>query len=397
MIPDRWAAGYLAPGERILWEGRPAVHACALKKEEGKSLLFLPPLASAVGMVVILCTCGAPWWAAAGFGTLMGFLALTILFDMTAPALYRRRVLHRTAYAITNRRILRYRGGVTDALDSRSRPAYRLIPHDDGTSTISFSTEQKTRWTLSAGGVSVQTRIPQTELTALLTASLGSLDSIELTALPDAEAAKKALSAMDTLIPPASPLPDPPLLRLEPGERLLWQGRPEKPPRGWNVNWLDFPGALWAMLIGLAGWGLMLYALVTGPDPGPALPVVLAMFGLPFAFGAYRVCLRSCILRQRMAQTAYVITDRRVLAGVRGKTRQYVLRPGDVIGMTQGRGGCGTIVIGSIGAALQLAGQRRKGSLCDEPGFQLLHIPQPLCAMDALHALLSTNEEESPC
>lgn len=66
------------------------------------------------------------------------FIALRVLYPGFLYPLYRRWLIPRTEYAVTNRRILRLRNGRTDALDCASLPPVRIDMEQSGMGTLRF-------------------------------------------------------------------------------------------------------------------------------------------------------------------------------------------------------------------------------------------------------------------
>ena len=126
-----FARPYLAPGETVLWRGRP---------EKGHLL-------NAGDIVMIpfsIFWCGfAVFWfitaLEAGLFALFGIPFVCVGLYMTVGRFfhmsYRRK---RTAYVITTGKIIRKIGNRIDMLDAKTMPAIHVTAHTDGTGHIRF-------------------------------------------------------------------------------------------------------------------------------------------------------------------------------------------------------------------------------------------------------------------
>ncbi|MBR3765511.1 MAG: hypothetical protein IKK57_13295 [Clostridia bacterium] len=387
-MPDpRWYEPWITPGEKILWQGEPAPDAPRFTKEDAKSLLFLPFLGAGVFMLYNIARSDPPEWVLWSFGGIIGIWLLGVLFSTLAPLLYRLWLTPGMAYAVTDRRILRYRRGTVDALDVIHLPRGRVIPTKDGCGTITFAMDKTTAVHVSPGGFQLYTHLPQDWLTALLRTSLASLDSFELYHIPEAEHVLALIRGVEPSIPDMQPLSDAPLLPLDPGEKLLWQGRPERPPLGFDYDWLNILPALFVLGVGLIAVG----ALTFLPRQTTDSPLIIQIiFSFPIFVGLYMLLGRTVLQRISMRRTVIVITDRRILRSIGGKVETFI--PGETqrMGLFQGRDGSGTILLGDLWATIQAyrpIGTKNARSLSSYPGFQLRFIPDAARAMDAINAL----------
>ena len=387
MIEPRWYDPFLTPDERILWEGQPAENPPVFQKEDAKNLLFLPFLGMGGFMLYTVSTSDPPGWVLWSFGSLIGVWLLFVLLSSLAPLLYRLWLVPGLAYVVTDRRILRYRRGVVDALDVARLPKGRIIPTKDGCGTITFEMEKRPTVHVSGAGFRVTMTTPQEWLTGMLRTSLATLDSFELFHIAEAEQVLALIRSVETAIPAVRPLMETPLLPLEEGEKLLWQGRPETPPIGFDYDWLSIMPGLFLMGAGLAAVGAMTFL----PRQTADSPLVLQLlFSIPIFVGLYLLIGRSLLERFQMRRTVIVITDRRILRAVGGRVKAFI--PGETIrlGLFQGQHGCGTVLLGDVWAAmsaLTLHGHRGGFRLTSEKGFQLRYIPDAARAMDAINAL----------
>lgn len=111
---------------------------------------------------------------------------------------------------------------------------------------------------------------------------------------------------------------------LEPGERLLWQGRPDG-----RVHWRAPALRQWGMGLGFGGFGALVLALAGGNALDTGLFVVFGAVLVGVGVYYLGAChLWYAWLRRR---TDYAVTDRRALIRVRGRLRAWVIGPAMVI------------------------------------------------------------------
>ena len=132
---------------------------------------------------------------------------------------------------------------------------------------------------------------------------------------------------------------------LEPGELILWQGKPERVPLFYRVNWLHLP-----LLAFGAVFGAVLAALFLS-DGLSLWPLTILPLGLLTACAHYGVW-QYIRLHMLLKKASYVVTDRRVLRLYDGKAEEHALRAGahpfgalPPIYMTLRPDGSGTIIL----------------------------------------------------
>lgn len=129
-----FARSYLTPGEAILWRGKP-----------GKGHLLTPQDAYMIPFSIFWCgfaffleitaiAGGAPFFFAL-FGIPFICVGVYITVGRFFHAAYLRK---RTAYVITNKKIIRKRGNRVDMLDGRTMPSAHITTFSDGSGTIHF-------------------------------------------------------------------------------------------------------------------------------------------------------------------------------------------------------------------------------------------------------------------
>ena len=96
---------------------------------------------------------------------------------------------------------------------------------------------------------------------------------------------------------------------LEPGERVLWQGR----PRG-GIDWRRFAGQ--RTVIGLVFMGFALFWVISAFRAGASglLGAVFPLFGLPFVWLGFRIAGGEELWRAWLRRRSwYTLTDRRAM------------------------------------------------------------------------------------
>lgn len=137
-----WYASLLESGERVLWQGRPGRVPLLYRVH----WLHLPPLlfAAVLGTVLaaMLLSAGTMLWPLA--------LAFTLpfLYYGVWQYIHLHRLLGKTEYAVTNRRVLRLYGGRTDSLSFLPEaypfgavPPMYMTLNPDGSGTIILSAD----------------------------------------------------------------------------------------------------------------------------------------------------------------------------------------------------------------------------------------------------------------
>jgi hypothetical protein len=134
---------------------------------------------------------------------------------------------------------------------------------------------------------------------------------------------------------------------VEPGESLIWAGRPAQGLRLTRSDLLTIPfSLLWVWLI------------------GDAVPLLFRLWGIPFVvIGLYLIAGRFFVDARRRARTYYGLTDTRVLIVVVGSTRKLIaldLAAQKELEVEEAAAGRGTIRFG-------VAGESASGGDGNEP------------------------------
>lgn len=129
-----FARSYIGPGEMILWKGKP-----------GKGHLLTSQDAFMIPFSILWCGFAFFWEGTALFSDGPFFFKLWgIPFVIMGLYITVGRFIHtvirrkRTAYVITNKKIIRCQGGKIDILQGRGMPAVHVTAFRDGNGTIRF-------------------------------------------------------------------------------------------------------------------------------------------------------------------------------------------------------------------------------------------------------------------
>ena len=128
-----FARPYLAPGETILWRGRPETgHLLS-----GQDFILIP-------FSILWCGFAIFWTVTAMMHTPFPFALFGVPFVCVGLYISIGRFFHiayvrkNTAYVITNQKIIRRRGNKIDMLDAKTMPTIHVTARTDGTGTIRF-------------------------------------------------------------------------------------------------------------------------------------------------------------------------------------------------------------------------------------------------------------------
>lgn len=149
---------------------------------------------------------------------------------------------------------------------------------------------------------------------------------------------------------------------LRPGERVLWQGRPD-------VRAYSMRGAWYLIPFSLLWGGFAIFWEVTVITSGA--PIFFWLWGIPFvAVGLYMIFGRWVVARREAANTLYAITDRRVLIETGAFRRTFMqldLRDLPASQLEERPGGLGTITLGPIVGLIRLPPGRPFGGMYGQP------------------------------
>ena len=126
-----FARPYLAPGETILWRGKPE-----------KGHLLGPQDWFMIPFSIFWCVFAVFWFVTAlqaGAFALFGIPFVCVGIYMTVGRFFHIAWLRKnTAYVITTAKIIRRRGKRIDMLDAKTMPTIHVTARTDGTGTIQF-------------------------------------------------------------------------------------------------------------------------------------------------------------------------------------------------------------------------------------------------------------------
>ena len=126
-----FARPYLAPGETILWRGRPE-----------KGHLLGPQDVFMIPFSIFWCGFAIFWFISAlqaGFFALFGVPFVCVgLYITVGRFIHTAMIRKKTAYVITTGKIIRKHGNRIDMLDAKTMPPIHVTARTDGTGTIRF-------------------------------------------------------------------------------------------------------------------------------------------------------------------------------------------------------------------------------------------------------------------
>ena len=313
---------HLQPGERVLWQGRPG--RCPFWTIENAPIILALPMAMAVWGVMGFALYSI---LTAGVSVPLPVLA-AILIGMTPLALWMGWLgllqwvlpwlrLRRTAYLITNKRVLRQRGNQVDALDALSLPDVTLRPEKDGHGSLLFGRHPMEMSTSYHKGPSEYHMFRK--------------EPFALWQIPEAKQVLTLLQALPEQARAVAPAAQ------APAERVLWQGKPAHIPLTYQVQWAYLPPLLSAG----AFFTALLAPVLSGGPVWPMVIVAMAAMALPlyFAIGQY------IVLHARLRRTEYIITNHAIIrrCGKEEQVCQFGALP--ALYMTIRPDGSGTIIL----------------------------------------------------
>ena len=129
-----FARSFLAPGETILWKGKPGPG----HHFSGQDVFMIPFSIFWCGFAIFwetsVIASGAPF-----FFAIFGIPFVCVGLYITVGRFFHRAYLNKhTAYVITNQKVLRKRGSKIDMLDAKTMPTIHVTARTDGTGIIRF-------------------------------------------------------------------------------------------------------------------------------------------------------------------------------------------------------------------------------------------------------------------
>jgi hypothetical protein len=300
------ADGDLLPGERVLWSGRPAQGRIGLG-DAGLTLYLVIALAVLVVSVHGLLR-HLPALVVAAMAIFYAGAVIQVLTLLVHHLVVKPLVRRRSGYQLTDLRInvtggLRSRRVWSAYLDQVGEPSVRR--HRDGTEDLVFRDRQE--------------RDPQASFhVAQLFGQVKQPRPLVLHSLTGAAQAQQAVAAAQCralgglpLVPTPGVLdvsvPLPAAVRLKPGERALWAGRPGTVPWWFGLDDVlaSVYGAGFFACSGLVG----AWAASSGTGSASALVVLVPLAAGSLYLAAGRLVHRRVLIRR----SSYVVTDRRLI------------------------------------------------------------------------------------
>ncbi|MBQ2951936.1 MAG: hypothetical protein IJE07_00095 [Clostridia bacterium] len=379
MTEPGWHLPYMTSGERVLWQTEPETRRLSFRWIALGAAAFLALLCVPIGLLAYcaLRHYSSPHVPSVIFSVMAACWVGLLLCQGLIPWLLRQMGRKQAEFVVTDRRILRCRGSMVDGLLLHQLPEPILTQEADDTATLTF-------WPVAA-------RNPEKDSGR---ANLGSMGGFSMPHIHQADRLLTVLREVRVRHERPRPIADPPLIPLERGEHLLWQGHPTRrdsgirqllsgrPIAGESGGWLFgtwaivAPGGFLALLITGIGWQWELW------------PVYLFLLVMILA-GAVtlRFALRQWARHPR--QTDYVLTDRRLIRCIDGFISEWPLDRGEAqpVYLAQGQGGTATLMLCSLPTSR--TGQRVTFSAAAAvmEGFQLRAIPDAARVADLIAAV----------
>jgi hypothetical protein len=298
--PDRLAPDRLLPGERLLWSARPGRVPVPWRHVARKAMSLVFDAAIFVLVLTVLTQLrhqdafarreGPAFWLV--MALVLAALVLPALGDVARLALLRPAQLRQAVYQVSNLRVLvtsgrRPRFTWSAYLDQIEGPA--VTRHADGTADLN----------LAGAVVMYGVREPDQVMQVIADARPRMLD--------DAACVTRPAGAVESTG-----------LVLDPGEQVLWTGRPRSVP--WWFGSTEVGKSL-RFVCGVVAFGLLAGVVFAGVAAAQYAFAALALAALYLAAG--RVIAR----RQRIRHSRYVLTDRRLIVTWRGRGKSVAQAP----------------------------------------------------------------------
>jgi len=366
MYEPGWYLPYMTSGERILWETEPEKRRLSFRwiALGASALLALMCIPAGLLLYGVLVRYGSPHIPAVFVCAMAGVWLTLLLCQYLVPWLLRQLGRRQTEYAVTDKRILRWRGGLVDSVLLHQLPEPTLLPEPDGTSTLLF-------WPVAAHN-------PERDSGRV---NLGSMAGFSLHHVQHGESLCRALRETRVKHEKLREMAREPLLPIEAGERLIWQGEPARrdsllrnwlsgrPVAGEAGGW--FFGA-WMLAVSLGFAGMVLAETGWRQDMWPMYLVLLGMA----LIGALMLVVSLTRGTGKPRHTLYVLTDRRLIRSIDGFVSECRLDRGESlpIYLAQGQDGVATLMLCSF--PVSRGGTRLTFSDAAAPmeGFQLRQI-----------------------
>lgn len=377
MTDLHWHLPYMTSGERVLWQTEPEKRRLSFRWIAAGAIALMTALTIPAGMLLcdVFVRHGSPP-ALSVIASVLAALWLWLLMGQGLYPLLLRQVGRRhPEFVVTDRRILRNRGGMVDAVLLHQLPEATLTPEADGTATLTF-------WPNVAHN-------PERDSGR---ANLGSLLGFSIPHIQQADRLQAIMQDARVKHERATPLAEAPLIPLEPGETLLWQGQPARRrslQQRLSGRYIATESGSWAigLWIMLMVAGFMTMVILEVGWQRDMWPMYLLLSGV-MAVGIALTLAPLRRGRRQTRQTDYVLTDRRVLRRIDGFVSELRLDLPTplMIYLAHGRGGCATLMLATLptihgGKTITLS-----DASAPMEGFQLRDIPDAARVADLIAA-----------
>lgn len=373
-----WYLPYMTSGERVLWQTEPEKRRLSFRLIALFSAVLLAALCIPLGMLLYhaLIRSSSPHLPSLVVSIAGALWAGLALCQTLIPWLLRQTGRRHPEYVLTDRRILRIRGNLVDSAMLHQLPEPHITPEKDGTTTLHF-------WPVAA-------KNPERDS---LRSNLGSLMGLSIRHVQHGPQLLAALKEVRVKHERPRPIGEEPLIPLEKGESLLWQGAPagRRPLdslltgryiTGISDGWFAWS---WGLVISVGFGAMVLLEVGWLWDMWPmyALLLIVALTCALMLLGAFRGHTR------RPRNVAYVLTDRRLIRRIDGQMSEIRLEreAGTPVYLAQGRSGTATLMLCSL--PLSHGGTRvvLPDSSAVMEGFLLRSIPDAARVADLIAAV----------
>lgn len=388
MLERNWYQDYMTGGERVMWESEAEKHRWTVHSADVAMLLVMLAAGLWGGylLYLVLSAQNVPVQVCIFWVIMAGLWLMLAAREFLGPWVRRHWGQRHARYVVTDRRILRWRSGWVDSMLLSQLPEPVLVEEKNGRGTLRF-------WPQAAENTAC----------GIGQANLGSMAGFELRQIARAEEVRRLLREKGKRPERPAAVHEEPFFPLEKGERLLWQGCPDR-QRAWRSGDRSrLPGALWVTTLTVS-FDLLVVSLVGSHPDMWILHAMLLGIGAVGA-ASFLIPFRRSV--QRIRRTRYMLTDRRAVMQAGGRESEKRLDGGDApyVYLAQGRGGTATLMLAHLSKGWNAHAAFTSGEGMQpwhEPapdsarytsgftgfGFLMLHIPDAAEVADRIEAVL---------